>query len=226
MYMQECLHVWSSENKPPEKVALIKCCPYPATPCCCGTEHFNSDNIHPRVGDGTQKCAIFLLSLLLKLCPISELEHDSEFFLNGSSKMSKRTFTSSQMIPGTKSNSVSNRKCARKDIYQRSDSAVANNNPPAHWTSSSLQALEASSSFRRFTMRKKKLSSTASAVRKDRLGRRGTSWGRLSQPGEAAWGNGGGRGRNELRIAKKRERNRGLSLSSTPLKRRPWDPPR
>lgn len=38
-----------------------------------------------------------------------------------------------------------------------------------------------------------KARSPSSAVRKDRLGKRGTSWGRLSQLREAGWGNGGGR---------------------------------
>ena len=42
-------------------------------------------------------------------------------------------------------------------------------------------------------MRKKRLGSPSSAVRKDRLGKRGTSWGRLSQLRKAGWGNGGGR---------------------------------
>lgn len=42
-------------------------------------------------------------------------------------------------------------------------------------------------------MRKKRLGSPSSAVRKDRLGKRGTSWGRLSHLREAGWGNGGGR---------------------------------
>lgn len=123
------------------------------TPRCCGIEHSNSDHIHPRIL--AQKCAIFILSPLFKLCKINKLEHDLGFLLNGSPKTSKRPFTSSQTIPGTKSASVSNRKCARKGIYQRSDSAVANNNPPAHWTSSSIQALEASSSFRRLDAEEK-----------------------------------------------------------------------
>ena len=66
-------------------------------------------------------------------------------------------------------------------------------------------------------MRKKKLGSPSSAVRKDMLGGRGTSWGRLSQLREAGWGNGGGRARSWLKLlAKKRERSLGLGRRPAP----------
>lgn len=68
-------------------------------------------------------------------------------------------------------------------------------------------------------MRKKRLGSPSSAVSKDRLGKRGTSWGRLSQLREAGWGNGGGRGRSWQRLlAKKREPS--LRLGPRPAPRR------
>lgn len=68
-------------------------------------------------------------------------------------------------------------------------------------------------------MRKKRLGSPSSAVRKDRLGKRGTSWGRLSQLREAGWGNGGGRGKSWQRLlAKKREPS--LRLGPRPAPRR------
>lgn len=68
-------------------------------------------------------------------------------------------------------------------------------------------------------MRKKKLSSPASAVRKDMLGGRVTSWGWHRQLREAAWGNGGGRGKSELRLAKKRNEVAGLGRSSAPSRK-------
>lgn len=123
------------------------------------------------------------------------------------------------MIPGTKADSVSNHKCARRGICERSDSLVANNSPPAHWTSSSAQALEASSSFRDSRCVRKMLRSPASAVRKDLLGGRGTSWGRQRQLREAAWGNGGGRGKGEQRLAKKTNKVAGLAVGSPTPKR-------
>lgn len=69
-------------------------------------------------------------------------------------------------------------------------------------------------------MRKKKPGSPSSAVRKDLRGRRGTSWGRLSQLREAGWGNGGGRGRSGLNLlAEKRERSPGLGRTSAPRRK-------
>ena len=69
-------------------------------------------------------------------------------------------------------------------------------------------------------MRKKRLGNPSSAVRKDRLGKRGTSWGRLSQLREAGWGNGGGRGRSWQRLlAKKSEPSLRLGPRPAPRKK-------
>ena len=68
-------------------------------------------------------------------------------------------------------------------------------------------------------MRKKRLGSPSSAVRKDRLGKRGTSWGRLSQLRDAGWGNGGGRGKSWQRLLAK-QREPSLRLGPRPAPRR------
>lgn len=98
---------------------------------------------------------------------------------------------------------------------------VANYNPPAPCTRSSNTSSGSFQLISRFTMRKKKLGSPSSAVRKDMLGGRGTSWGRLGQLREAGWGNGGGRARSWLKLlAKKKERSLGLARRPAP-KREP-----
>lgn len=161
------------------------------------------------------------------MCKINKLEHDLGFPLNGSHKMSKRTFTSSQMIPGTEADSVSNPKCARRGIYERSDSVVANNSPPAHWTRSSTQALEASTSFRDSQCGRK--NSAAPHLRCAKIcsegglqagGGTGSSEKPRGETGAAAeranWG-----------LPRKGTKSRGLAaarppVGSPPPKRRPW----
>lgn len=89
----------------------------------------------------------------------------------------------------------------------------------AHSTRSSIQALEPSSSFRDSQCGRKGSAAPALRCAKDRLGKRGTSWGRLSQLREAGWENGGGRGRSCQRLlAKKREPS--LRLGPRPAPRR------